>query len=209
MEPMTFLEIYKVLKLNLEDKAIGFERSNQITQNWRSAWLNRRRLENQLELANEIAQVGQEFLNWSRKIWQSTRISQWGHLRGGEILKKFSIRSRGMIQSTWIFQLGCSRVGDSWPNLANQNVKIQKSLVIWRLVNMKCVECFQGIVYAYCLELSCSSREVTWKWVSLWVQCAQRASVSFSVGLEVLNLSIFLHETRRRNIVVVQQISAW
>ena len=33
---MILLEIDKILKLNLEDKAIDFERSNQITQNRRS-----------------------------------------------------------------------------------------------------------------------------------------------------------------------------
>ena len=66
---------YTTQQLNLEDKAINFERSNQITQKRISSWLDQGRLENQVELSNEIYQVGKYFLNWLTNIWQSNRIS--------------------------------------------------------------------------------------------------------------------------------------
>ena len=83
IEPAISLEIDKVLKLNMEDEAIDFEWSNKITQKRRISWPYRGRLENQLKLANEIARVGKKFLKWSRNIWKSTWISQWGRSRGG------------------------------------------------------------------------------------------------------------------------------
>ena len=101
-EPMVLLEIDKVLKLNLEDKAIDFEQSNQINQNWRSYWLDQRIFECQLELAKENDRLGEEFLNLPKNIWQLTWISQWGCSKRGKVLNNFFIRLRGTRQSTWL-----------------------------------------------------------------------------------------------------------
>ena len=90
----------KTLKINLEDGTIEFEQSNQSTQKCKRSRPDRERLEDQLEISNIIAQMEKKFLNRSRKIGQSTRISQSAPSREGEVLKELSNRSRGKRQST-------------------------------------------------------------------------------------------------------------
>ena len=58
----------KTLKINLEDGTIGFERSNQSAQKCKRSQPDREKLEDQLEIPNQIAQMEKKFLNRSRNI---------------------------------------------------------------------------------------------------------------------------------------------
>ena len=74
---MILIKIDKVIKLNLKDKAIDFDRFNQITKKGRSSWPDQRRLENQIKLSNEIDLTGNNFFDWFGKIWQYIWMIQW------------------------------------------------------------------------------------------------------------------------------------
>ena len=71
----------KVLKLNLEEETIKFKRSNKIAQELWSYRSDQGRLDNQLELDNQIAQMEKKFLIRSKKIMHSDRKIQPGWLK--------------------------------------------------------------------------------------------------------------------------------
>ena len=84
---MRFLELDKVLKLNMEDETINPERSNQIALKWRSSQPDWGRLENQIKMINQIYRMEKNFLNGSKNIRHSYRTSQPGCLGEGEFIK--------------------------------------------------------------------------------------------------------------------------
>ena len=88
-----------------------------------------------------------------------------------------------------------SRIGESWPDLANHNVWLRKGLdlmsLMRRLMVLKAPECFQRIVCRDCHDLSCLSRGVDRNRVSqcvrslfrIWCACAS----SCDFGLRVVD----------------------